>query len=238
LAAAVALMKEQPPIAHSVSTLAALVGMSRSAFASAFRSSFGRSPMQFLTSVRLDQAADLLRSTMLPIKAIGVRVGYTSRSSFAHAFERAFGVSPRRFRSFGFSGADSGIHGVAAQLRLLSGALQDVAWGVNLITGKVWWSAATFCELGYEGRKRLISDVTRFHERIHPKERQRVVRGMQAACVAGALTWTDHFRFRKADGSYAEIENACIILRNVTGAPTRLIGVMQKRDASITGVPA
>lgn len=221
-------MNEQPSATHNVSALATLVGMSRSAFARSFRANFGQSPMEFLSAIRLNQAAELLRTTSLPLKAVGVQVGYKSRSSFSHAFQRVFGVSPAQFRASDVSSSKIGIHEVANRLRLLSGVMQEVSWEVNLGSGEVWWSEETFSELGYDGRKRLISDVMRFHERIHPLERQRVVEGMEAACVAGELTWRDCFRFRKADGNFAQIENACIILRNAAGAPTRLIGVMQK----------
>jgi AraC-like DNA-binding protein len=223
-------IKKQPSATYTVSSLAALVGMSRSAFARAFRANFGQSPMEFLASVRLDQAVHLLRTTNLPIKAVGMKVGYKSRGSFSHAFQRVFGVSPGRFRASAVPSSEIDIRVVATRLRLLSGVMQEVSWEVNLGSGEVWWSDETFSELGYQRRKRLISDVSRFHKRIHPRERQRVVEGMEAACETGELTWRDCFRFRKADGSYAQIENACIILRNAVGAPTRLIGVMQKSE--------
>lgn len=226
-APAVAAMKLQFSEPHTLSSLGAMVGMSRSAFAGAFRAHFGRSPMEFLASIRLNEAARLLRSTVLPIKAIGVQTGYTSRSSFTHAFHRAFGVAPGRFRGSEFSGPDVNIHAVAERLRCLSQIGQEISWEVDVFTGKVWWSDGTFLALGYDGRRPLVSDVKHFHERIHPDERQRVVEGMQAACIAGDLVWRDHFRFRKADGGYVTIDNACIILRNAAGAPTRLIGVMQ-----------
>jgi AraC-like DNA-binding protein len=231
-------MTEHPAAAHTVADLATLVGMSRSAFAHAFRANFGRSPMEFLSSVRLDQAVHLLRTTKLPIKAIGVKVGYKSRSSFSHAFQRTFGVSPRQFLASNLSGPTTDIQTVATRLRLLSGVMQEVAWEVNLGSGAVWWSDRTFSELGYETRRRLISDVARFHQRIHPKERQRVVQGIHAACVSGALIWHDRFRFRRADGNYALVENACIILRDAVGAPTRLIGVMQKSRGRPDGAGA
>jgi AraC-like DNA-binding protein len=232
LAPAVAAMNLQFSEPHTLSSLGALVGMSRSAFAGAFRASFGRAPMEFLASIRLNEAARLLRSTTLPLKAIGVQTGYTSRSSFTHAFHRAFGVAPGRFRGAEFSGSDGNIHVVAERLRGLSQIRQEILWEVDVFTGKVWWSDGTFLALGYDGRRPLVSDVKHFHERIHPGERQRVVEGMQAACVAGDLVWRDHFRFRKADGNYATIDNACIILRNTAGAPTRLIGVMQPHGSN------
>jgi AraC-like DNA-binding protein len=231
LAPAVVEMTQQISKAHTLATLAATAGVSRSAFAIGFRNTFGRSPMEFLGSIRLQEASRLLRSTRLPVKVISTQVGYESRSSFANAFRRAFGMSPGDFRYAGVASPKFAIQKVAERLRGPSHARQEICWEVDIVTGKVWWSDATFFALGYDSRRRLISDVAHFHERIHPEDRHRVVESMEAACIGDELGWRSDFRFRKADNTHANIQNACIILRNASGAPTRLIGVM-KTDKS------
>lgn len=87
-----------PAAPHTVASLAATAAMSRSAFAAAFAEGFGRPPMEFVREVRLRRAAELLRTTDLPVDAVGRRVGYGSRSHFSRAFTGSFGASPRRFR--------------------------------------------------------------------------------------------------------------------------------------------
>ncbi len=98
---------EQP---HGLEALAAEAGMSRSSFLAHFNQAFGQSPHEFLTHCRLKKAAQLLRATDLPVKAIAGRVGYRSRSSFSRAFKASFGTDPNAFREdpAGLPAADVG----------------------------------------------------------------------------------------------------------------------------------
>ena len=90
---------ERPQEAHSLDTLAAEAGMSRSRFVHHFNSTYGHTPMEFVQSVRLQAAARMLRGSDLPVKAVAAAVGYASRSHFSHAFRAEFGIDPTGFRS-------------------------------------------------------------------------------------------------------------------------------------------
>lgn len=89
---------EQPAVAYTVDSLALMAGMSRSAFASAFRRAFGQSPMNLVKLVRLRRASELLITTAIPVAEITKRVGFSSRSNFSVAFSELHGMDPRRFR--------------------------------------------------------------------------------------------------------------------------------------------
>lgn len=89
---------DRPDFAHTMDTLAANVGMSRSNFASRFKSSYGVGPIDFLRSVRLRRAAELLVMSDLPVKRIGRLVGYESRPHFSRVFKNAHGAAPGAFR--------------------------------------------------------------------------------------------------------------------------------------------
>lgn len=96
--AAVAMMSH-PEEAHSLESLAALAGMSRSRFAKVFTETFGRTPMDFLHSVRLRAAQRLLKNSSIPIKSIAAAVGYASRSHFCRAFKNKYGDAPSAYRA-------------------------------------------------------------------------------------------------------------------------------------------
>lgn len=89
---------EQPAAAYTVDHLARIAGMSRSAFACAFRRAFGQSPMNLVKLVRLRRAGELLATTTLPVSHVAERVGFSSRSNFSVAFSAVHGMDPSRFR--------------------------------------------------------------------------------------------------------------------------------------------
>ena len=98
LAKAVARVLNRPEREVTLEQLAALAGMSRSAFAAPFSDAFGRTPMEFVKQARLRRAAELLRTTNLPVKVVAHRVGYASRSYFSRAFKAHYQVDPAAFR--------------------------------------------------------------------------------------------------------------------------------------------
>jgi AraC-like DNA-binding protein len=99
LCRALTAMLDRPEQAFTVAGLAEVAGMSRSVFAARFGAAVGRSPMEFLKTLRLERAAHLLTGTDLPVKSITTRVGYSSRSSFTRAFVTSRGIDPTAFRS-------------------------------------------------------------------------------------------------------------------------------------------
>ena len=103
LARAITAIVERPSAAHTVDSLAALAGMSRSTFADRFAFMFGQTPIEFVQRVRLRLGAHLLGSSDLPIKVIAASVGYSSRSYFTRAFRAAYGTDPSTYRAFGGS---------------------------------------------------------------------------------------------------------------------------------------
>jgi AraC-like DNA-binding protein len=99
LASALRAMLAQPSEELSVSRLAELSGMSRSAFSHHFTQIIGAPPHEFLRQRRLELAARLLVQTSLPVKTVAGRVGFKSRSHFSHAFREHYGIDPLGYRT-------------------------------------------------------------------------------------------------------------------------------------------
>lgn len=99
LGRAVAAIVAHPETAHSVDSLAAAAGMSRSCFNRQFAARYKLSPMEFVQGVRLRTAAQMLTASNLPVKAVAAAVGYASRSHFSRAFTEQYGQDPSRYRS-------------------------------------------------------------------------------------------------------------------------------------------
>jgi AraC-like DNA-binding protein len=90
---------KRPEASHSLEELAALAGMSRTAFSERFAEVFGRSAGEFVKQARLSRAAQLLRTTDLAVKEIAGKIGFASRSHFSRAFADRYGQSPAEFRT-------------------------------------------------------------------------------------------------------------------------------------------
>jgi AraC family transcriptional regulator len=63
-----------------------------------FRRETGETPHQFVTRLRLDEAAKLLRATNQTVLQIAMAVGFESASHFSVQFKRDYGVTPLAFR--------------------------------------------------------------------------------------------------------------------------------------------
>jgi AraC-like DNA-binding protein len=81
------------------------VGLSERTFYRKFVAATGESPARFIEAVRLD-AARMLLSQGLTLKAIAAQVGLTPTARLTRAFERRFGVSPSLFREMHTSALD------------------------------------------------------------------------------------------------------------------------------------
>jgi len=74
--------------------MAAIAGMSRSAFAAAFKAATGNTPASYLTDWRLTLAASMMRAGR-PVKLIAADLGFAGTASLSKAFRQRMEVSPR-----------------------------------------------------------------------------------------------------------------------------------------------
>ncbi|ASL46045.1 Transposon Tn10 TetD protein [Burkholderia sp. AD24] len=82
----------------AISELAAQAGLSSFHFARVFRRETGETPHQFVTRLRLEEAARLLRATDQTVLQIALAVGFENASHFSVQFKRGYGVTPLAYR--------------------------------------------------------------------------------------------------------------------------------------------
>lgn len=90
---------ESPARRWTVDHLAREAGTSRTVLADRFRSMMDQTPMDYVTSWRMQLAAGRLRDGRDSIGAIAADVGYESEAAFNRAFKRVTGVTPGRWRT-------------------------------------------------------------------------------------------------------------------------------------------
>jgi AraC-like DNA-binding protein len=87
--------------ALSLPKIARRVGISPSHLVRLFHENLGRSPMRYLTELRVRYARGLLLRSDLSIKEIAFMVGFRDQLYFSRVFRREAGASPRAFRDQG-----------------------------------------------------------------------------------------------------------------------------------------
>jgi AraC-like DNA-binding protein len=91
---AIALIHRDPARDWTLASLAAAVGMSRSAFAARFTELVGEPAMQYLLRWKMHAALAWLRDSDAPLSQLASRLGYESEAAFSRAFKRVIGTSP------------------------------------------------------------------------------------------------------------------------------------------------
>ena len=82
----------------TLEVLAGQAGLSPSHFSRLFKATIGKSPMQFVTSYRLDQARKQLADPARPLSEIALACGFSDQAHFSRVFRRAEGVTPSAYR--------------------------------------------------------------------------------------------------------------------------------------------
>ena len=72
--------------------------MNRNAFSSLFSRTMGVRYSEFGLLYRISAAAEQLRKTSIPIKAIATHWGFTDTAHMHHCFKRCYGCSPSKYR--------------------------------------------------------------------------------------------------------------------------------------------
>jgi AraC-like DNA-binding protein len=94
LARALVAMHDRPGEPWSLARMAECAGMSRTAFANAFRETVGQTPADYLGDWRMALAQSRLREGQ-PIKRLAEALGYANPSALSRAFAAKVGMSPR-----------------------------------------------------------------------------------------------------------------------------------------------
>lgn len=98
---AATLLRRQLARRWKLEDLAAEVHLSPSRLSSVFVEAYGKTPLAFLTMIRAEHLAKLLRETDLTVTAAMQRVGWHSRSHATRLFREYVGVTPDHYRTMG-----------------------------------------------------------------------------------------------------------------------------------------
>lgn len=113
----------------------------------------------------------------------------------------------------------------AQRYRSIARAVADALWDWEIPAQRLWWQEADGNRFGYRTGD-PGADFRHWEERLHPEDQERVRRQLTRALQSGETSWSDRFRFRCRNGTYAHVQCDARILRGADGNALRMIGGM------------
>jgi PAS domain S-box-containing protein len=111
------------------------------------------------------------------------------------------------------------------RLRYLARATVDTVRDWDLTSDRVWWNDGLQSQFDYAPSD-IEPDSRSWTARLHPDEAAPLRAGLDAALASDRDTWEAHYRFRRADGSYARVVDRAFIIRDGSGHALRIVGGM------------
>ena len=109
--------------------------------------------------------------------------------------------------------------------RLATNVTSDAVWDWDLDADRVLWNDALEQAYGHS-LAHVDSSGQWWLDHIHPADRERIQQSIHAVIDSDGTTWTDEYRFRRVDGSYADILDRGHVIRTAQGRAVRMIGAM------------
>ncbi|WP_164017523.1 PAS domain-containing protein [Pyxidicoccus trucidator] len=114
--------------------------------------------------------------------------------------------------------------------RLASRAITDAIWDWDLRTDVAGWSEGVQALFGFPTEE-MPPDIYWWRARLHPDDRERVMRSLQVAIERGMDRWRGEYRVLHRDGHYVHVTDHAVISRDGAGRASRIVGAMQ--DSSV-----
>jgi PAS domain S-box-containing protein len=113
------------------------------------------------------------------------------------------------------------------RFRLVARATGEVVWDNDLLADAQEWDGAVEEAFGYS-KERVEGTKAWWEGRVHPEDRGRVLAGLDVVLRPGGReVWEEEYRFLKADGSYAHVEDRGYVVRDArTQEAVRMVGSM------------
>jgi len=115
---------------------------------------------------------------------------------------------------------------VEERYRLAAQATNDAVWDHDFVNGVIDWSHNAAAILGAAQAPLGRTPDSWWTDRIHPDEKLSLVQSLKDAMEGGAKRWSGTYRFRRDDGSYADVLDRGFIIRDADGRAVRAVGAI------------
>ncbi len=111
------------------------------------------------------------------------------------------------------------------RLQLVISASNDAIWDLDLNSEDLVWNDRFATLFGYRPED-IEPGMASWNNRVHGEDKQRVLDSFHGLINSGGRYWSEEYRFRRSDGSYAYVLDRGYIVHDDTGRPVRMIGSM------------
>lgn len=85
----------------SVDAMAEVMGYRRTIFFKKIKALTGQTPAEYIKTLRMNRAAELLREETITVAEVCYKVGINDPHYFAKVFKQQFGISPKKYQQGG-----------------------------------------------------------------------------------------------------------------------------------------
>ncbi len=110
--------------------------------------------------------------------------------------------------------------------RLAAQATNDAIWDHDFRADTIDWGDNAAAVLGVNSERLGRTTSAWWSERIHPDEKRALVQSLDNAINGEARRWSGTYRFRRDDGSWADVLDRGFIVRDPDGKAIRAVGAM------------
>src|SRR5438876_1008902 len=108
-------------------------------------------------------------------------------------------------------------------LQIVARATNDAVRDWDVKSGSLFWPQGLESLLGY-CRSSATEQIGFWQEQLHPEDRARAAASIGDALAGTSERWSGEYRFRRADGSYLQLLERALIVRDGQGQAVRFVG--------------
>ncbi|HWL42527.1 MAG TPA: PAS domain S-box protein [Ilumatobacter sp.] len=122
--------------------------------------------------------------------------------------------------------AEAALQASQARFDATARATGEVVWDWDLTTDLIWYNGNFERMFGWPPDE-VEPTIDSWTSRLDPTIADEVIERLQGEIDGTAETWHSYYRFRRRDGSYADVLDRGIVLRDDRGVGVRMIGTMR-----------
>lgn len=117
------------------------------------------------------------------------------------------------------------LHHQSHRFEMIAKSSNDVLYEWNIKTDDVWWSDGWQSRFNYPHNS-VTPTYEWWEEKIHPKDKQKVLASLNEKLHSNSEYWTGYYRFKNGDGNYSHVVDRGYFMKNDEGENEYMVGTI------------